>query len=142
MATRRVYGVSHSYRGFELTVRDFPLLRWLVGELGHRLTALLDRKDLLYPIADAILHWQHEGSEVVADLPLTTAQALTINPWLWDEVGGCGWITTDGVDEDGNVFRDSALVGALCPDCGELVDADGRWWMKVMEDHAPYCAAA
>lgn len=144
LGTRRVYSVVHGCDGFTLWVRDHSAWRWWSAELAYRLVGPLDRggrfTTLPWRAVNAIFKWQDKGKVVVANVHLTAAEAVAINPRYLDDDVLIAPI--DGVDEDGNVYRDGALVGACCEGCGEVIDTNGRWWAKVMEDHAPHCGVA
>jgi hypothetical protein len=153
--TQREYTVGHSHRGFTLEARDYPLVRWLVGEgvewllgsLGHPCCGRgLGRIGPVFEVShralEAAVNWQRRSGERVAAVRLTTEQALALQPRFAEDTGPDGWITVNGEDEDGDVWSDAVLIGVRCEDCHQVIDAAGRWSAIVLKEHAYECSAA
>lgn len=144
----RTLSTRYGYNGFELVVTDHPTWRWLVEAGVDRLVAMLGHPCCGHGLgripsvatgAYHLINWAgHVGdkhSTVVVRLSLTTAQALALNIYWQDSIRPGGWITVDGADEDGDVYKDARLVAVKCPDCGRLIPAEGRWQQAVLDEH-------
>lgn len=142
MKIYREHNVGYSCRGFALFITEFPMHRWALGEVGYNLIGRLRCSELSHRALNAIIDWQHKYTFTVAEIPLTTEQALILCPSYEDEIEPEGWITVNGADEHGDIYEDAALTVARCRECGQMLPANGRWWQKIIDEHKPFCAAS
>lgn len=152
---RREYSTGHSYCGFTLHVRDRWLPGWLAehaveafqAALGHPccgkgpLQYIPGIDIALIRIESAVLNWGHRRDQQIVDVPLTAEQALAIQPLWRDDIAPDGYLTVDGEDDTGDIWAGARLVAVRCDDCGQLIDAAGRWSAKARDEHDANCQA-
>lgn len=150
--------VTHSWRGFELSVVRVGRLRWMVGHgiedalawLGHPCCGRgIGRIRPIFNAAHRLLTWGLTVAEgrMLVTLPLTSADAAAVDDGVSAELADPDGLyrPLDGVDtyalgdtSYGLEWSDGRFVALHCPRCGDRIAA-AIWPLEAVRRHEAEC---